>query len=250
MKISILKTLNEEHTRNIEDLIYKRSLEETSNLDFPYEDEDCLYLLIYEGTVLAHCMALIHIADDSYEIIAFSNINFRHRAYFLTALNKLVAYMYKKTGSTIQIEALTDTPSGLAMAKKMELSLSSKQLTMSHNISNFIYKGDNRYSHIKDEYEDYIHYLISDRKLGLENFMSVKLLPYSKSTVYLYSVYMKQELRGKGYASKVFPYLLQTIKNSGMHKIVLQVDADNEVAVHLYNKYGFSIDQSLYYYKI
>ncbi len=55
-------------------------------------------------------------------------------------------------------------------------------------------------------------------------------------------VYLHQNFHNVGLGTAMMKKLLQLAKKEGMHKIELSVVADNEVAVHLYEKFGFKTE--------
>jgi len=55
-------------------------------------------------------------------------------------------------------------------------------------------------------------------------------------------IYLHQDFHNVKLGTAMMEKLLQLAKKEGMHKIELQVVADNEVAIHLYEKFGFEIE--------
>ncbi|WP_417068936.1 GNAT family N-acetyltransferase [Niveibacterium terrae] len=64
----------------------------------------------------------------------------------------------------------------------------------------------------------------------------------------LYGVHTHAEARGRGYASLIVAELLRRAETAGARHVCLQVGASNEVARHLYRKFGF-IDRYAYWYR-
>ena len=64
----------------------------------------------------------------------------------------------------------------------------------------------------------------------------------------LYGVHTHAEARGKGCASLIVAELLSRAEKAGARHVCLQVGASNEVARHLYEKFGF-IDRYAYWYR-
>lgn len=64
----------------------------------------------------------------------------------------------------------------------------------------------------------------------------------------LYGVHTHAEARGRGYASLIVSELLRRAETAGARHVCLQVGASNEVARHLYRKFGF-IDRYAYWYR-
>ena len=64
----------------------------------------------------------------------------------------------------------------------------------------------------------------------------------------LYGIHTLTEARGRGYASLIVADLLRRAETAGAKHTCLQVGASNEVARHLYEKFGF-IDRYAYWYR-
>lgn len=64
----------------------------------------------------------------------------------------------------------------------------------------------------------------------------------------LYGIHTLTEARGRGYASLIVAELLRRAETAGAKHSCLQVGASNEVARHLYEKFGF-IDRYAYWYR-
>ena len=92
---------------------------------------------------------------------------------------------------------------------------------------------------------------------NIENLIAL-IAEYNKKIVGYASIYKFQHLRRKGVGNlAIFLHqdfhniglgtamtkkLVQLAKKEGMHKINLQVVAENKIAVHLYKKFGFNIE--------
>jgi RimJ/RimL family protein N-acetyltransferase len=55
-------------------------------------------------------------------------------------------------------------------------------------------------------------------------------------------IYLHQDFHNVGLGTAMMEKLLQLAKKEGMHKIDLYVIADNQVAIHLYKKFGFQTE--------
>lgn len=56
------------------------------------------------------------------------------------------------------------------------------------------------------------------------------------------AMYLHQGFHNVGLGSIMLTELLRSAREEGMHRINLHVIADNEIAVHLYEKFGFKIE--------
>ena len=62
-------------------------------------------------------------------------------------------------------------------------------------------------------------------------------------------IYIRKDLRGKGYSKTLLDESLKELSNKGVHKVFLEVDNTNSRALSLYNSYGFKrISVRKYYY--
>jgi RimJ/RimL family protein N-acetyltransferase len=55
-------------------------------------------------------------------------------------------------------------------------------------------------------------------------------------------IYLHQDFHNVGLGTAMMEKLLQLAKKEGMHKIELSVVAENETAIHLYRKLGFTVE--------
>ena len=67
---------------------------------------------------------------------------------------------------------------------------------------------------------------------------------------------MKKEYRNRGIGSKILEFLIKKATETGYTEMTIGVDKDNENAIHLYKKYGFTevlfdgADENGEYYKL
>lgn len=55
-------------------------------------------------------------------------------------------------------------------------------------------------------------------------------------------IYLHQEFHGVGLGTAMGRYLLELARREKMHRIGLSVVADNKIALHLYEKFGFKVE--------
>ncbi|MEM2928895.1 MAG: GNAT family N-acetyltransferase [Nitrososphaerota archaeon] len=55
-------------------------------------------------------------------------------------------------------------------------------------------------------------------------------------------IYLHQDFHNIGLGTAMIEKLIQLAKNERMHKIELEVVADNKIAIHIYKKFGFQIE--------
>jgi putative acetyltransferase len=55
-------------------------------------------------------------------------------------------------------------------------------------------------------------------------------------------MYLHQDYHNIGLGTAMLTFLLDLAKKQGVHRIGLHVIADNAIAIHLYEKFGFKIE--------
>jgi len=56
------------------------------------------------------------------------------------------------------------------------------------------------------------------------------------------AMYLHQDFQNLGLGTAMLKHLLELAKRGGMHRISLHVVADNKIAVHFYEKFGFKVE--------
>lgn len=64
----------------------------------------------------------------------------------------------------------------------------------------------------------------------------------------IYGIGIKNQMQGKGYGKLFLELVMDYLNKKGVNYIVLQVSSDNEPALSLYSKYGFTIKSQYDYY--
>ena len=78
----------------------------------------------------------------------------------------------------------------------------------------------------------------------------------SGQRVYVSRMIVKKEYRGRGIGSEILEFLISKATEMGFSEMTIGVDKDNENALHLYRKYGFTevlfdgADEDGEYYKL
>ncbi len=58
--------------------------------------------------------------------------------------------------------------------------------------------------------------------------------------VYVSRMIVKKEYRNRGIGSEILTFLIEKAKEMGFSEMTIGVDKDNETALHMYRKYGFT----------
>lgn len=80
--------------------------------------------------------------------------------------------------------------------------------------------------------------------------LSASVFPSGEDTACIFEVEVPEALRGQGIAKKLFPTFLSKIHEEGYQNIILQVSADNEAAVRLYEGCRFCEETRIYTYTL
>lgn len=96
------------------------------------------------------------------------------------------------------------------------------------------------YNAHRDEHHPIIVGTIDDVVVGYASLSPYRLKDAFKSTVEL-SIYIHQDYRGKGVASKLMAHILEHAKeNDTLHTVVSVITAGNEGSTKLHNRFGFT----------
>ena len=96
------------------------------------------------------------------------------------------------------------------------------------------------YNAHRDEHHPIIVGTIDDVVVGYASLSPYRLKDAFKSTVEL-SIYIHQEYRGKGVASKLMPHILEHAKETEtLHTVVSVITAGNAASTALHERFGFT----------
>lgn len=96
------------------------------------------------------------------------------------------------------------------------------------------------YNAHSDEHHPIIVGTIDDVVVGYASLSPYRTKDAFKSTVEL-SIYIHQDYRGKGVASKLMAHILEHAKeNDTLHTVVSVITAGNEESTKLHNRFGFT----------
>ncbi len=251
MDIYVYDFLDKRQIEDIKLLVDERKNYENSSLEFPYDDKDSVFVLIYDNDKLLFCMALSFINTGSYELIFFSLPKDDEKELFKAAFNRLRLYMREALSVFFaEILLLSDTDSGAKLAKELDFPLFNKEFYLYYDYKGFRTYDNKIYSNISFDFGDFITYHISDERKGYKNFLKFNITKFSEDTFYLYGFYVKERYRNKKNAKKALPYILQLLYEGGVKKILLQVSGFNKAALSLYKGLGFKAYQEISYYKV
>lgn len=82
-----------------------------------------------------------------------------------------------------------------------------------------------------------------------EEVVGILILDIIYERMELVQIEVKEEKRNQGYASLMLEFMLNLAKEKKLENITLEVRCNNDVAIHLYQKYGFkSVSKREKYY--
>lgn len=71
------------------------------------------------------------------------------------------------------------------------------------------------------------------------------LSSFDRKKAYLYGVFTVEKYCSKGYGKKILQYVLEDLKKENIKEVELTVSPENEIAIKLYEKFGFKIKEKL-----
>jgi RimJ/RimL family protein N-acetyltransferase len=93
-----------------------------------------------------------------------------------------------------------------------------------------------------DNIKNYIP-LVAEYENRIVGYTAIYKNPHSrKKGVGDQLIYLHQHFHNVGLGTAMMKKLLELAKKEGIHKIDLSVIADNQIAIHLYKKFGFQIE--------
>ncbi len=83
---------------------------------------------------------------------------------------------------------------------------------------------------------NYIYYCLTDEYGIICSYMSLLV---SVDTADVVLIITDANKRGRGFGTQLLKFALNELRKEGFKNVILEVRADNEIAKHLYNKFGF-----------
>ncbi len=243
--MNIINTTKLDSTQitDIRSLIADCKKYEKLTLEYPFDDEECLNLLLYDNLKLISAVAFLQIDGKLFECIAFTNPSDRKKGYTSQLLDAGINILKEKS-KHITINFICDDlcPAAKAYLKNINAKLLDTQLKMSAILDNIALKPDKDIKIKKGSDGTYAIYKVN------QHIGSFNILSYNKDTIYFYNYIIEEQYRGHGLGTAAFPNVLLELKKQGYRLILLQVSQGNIPALKIYKTYGFEITESLYYY--
>ena len=221
------------------------------SLSFPFEDGTSFYLLYSPELVCALALILPeeNTSGSAAECLAFTLPEKRRQGYFSVLFAQAEAEI-----EDLDLFFLTDgsDEGALGALRSLEAEPDHSELRMDFLLSELpgsALKEESSRLLVQDYLTGDILTLAFCLKgepcpgcAGLCRFVS-----YGKKTCF-YDFEIRPELRGTGLGKEALLLALAHIKTEGMESVFLQVSGDNLTALQLYEKTGFRISETLFYY--
>ncbi len=259
--ISSTNLLTQKQQQEIADLTAFCRRHDNTELSYPLEEEDLPHFLGYlpDGR-LAACLTLIPYEENLAECCAFTHPDFRRQGFFSLLMKEAVSQypdvdlLFAVSGhctdalKTLEaLEAEKDSEEHM-----MECDLTSWQRTQQPapadstdsfaQTSTAAEVSGNPFSLTRLSETEYALYR-SNTLCG-----TAFAEPVSETTVCLHHVEILPEFRNQGCGTAFLQLLLPKLAGNGFQKVILQVAGDNEPALALYKKTGFSVTKTLSYF--
>ena len=210
-------------------------------LDYPFFDEDALHFIYYQDLLPTAVLVLLHIKNQSFEVLAFTHKSFENRGYF----QALLSHAQKKH----PIDQLTwilakISPKTKHLLKKFSAQYLDTEYTMERSLSSLPNRPSTYHLLPFDDQKDKL-YEVWDKEKFIARY---GLFPLSQSHCFLYDFFVFPEYRHRGIGQNILAQILKKMQEAGFTHILLHVSQSNEIACHLYLKQHFVISTSLYYY--
>lgn len=253
MEIIQTKTLSKEQKTEILALMKKLKNAQGLTLSFPFEDASSFYLL-YQSTQLSKelvsvlSLVLPEESDSDFpaECAAFTAPDHQKRRYFSTLFQAaeeefddydLLFYIDNTNEGALKalesIEAEWDFNEC-----RMDYSLSSTPIPKLSKVPTLVFKAET-----SAETGDLLMTVFDGT--GQETKIGTAHASLSGHHACLYSFEILEEYRHLGYGSEAMLLFLDFLQNTGAETVFLHVSGENEVALHLYEKTGFRITETL-----
>lgn len=248
-------------------------LENDINLD-PYMK--CFFLYFVDEYVVG-ILTVLQLEEDKVEVRGFTIPEERNKGYFLELIeyaeDEMLMYDITKYDFVVEPSSLK----GISLVEKvganyqrssylLELEMKDKEFNLSnmeqikfvslseHNMNDVIRIGESIFPEdegyvaellndvlTEDTQEGYV-VLQDDKIIGLGN------ISYNATSASIFSIGILASERGQGYGKALLHYLLNSIQEKQIERVILEVGSERESAYHMYIKEGFTIkDQNDYY---
>lgn len=120
------------------------------------------------------------------------------------------------------------------------------------DILSLLYEFDSVFPHNREKISDYDNWAskISDKGFAVvtdNDEHAGMAVFYANDTEcrkgYISLIGLKSKFRGKGLGKSFLNSIIEEMKKSGMNRVYLEVDDDNQAAMHFYERFGFELEE-------
>jgi ribosomal protein S18 acetylase RimI-like enzyme len=266
MNIRMKNSLNKKENAEVRILLNACREKEPLALSFPFYDTETNYFFCYRDKKMVSVLVLCRISSLVFECTAWTHPDSRKKGCFNAAWKEARRYLYEiaapHSGEKIRIRFIIDhcCPAAMQVIRSLKARKKSEELIMSAGFT------ESRTEALKPGLFD-IREIQSDDN-GIFQYgvfltketvcavptelpvLSFSVMPAADHFCYLFRLSVRKGLRHQGYGSRIFPLILQFLKNRGYSGLMLQVSSSNKAAVKIYKDSGLTAGVRLTYYEI
>lgn len=232
--------------------------------------------IMYDGNQLVSLLTMFVPTQHEAEITALTLPSYRGKGLFKKLLSKAVEELRKyeipevlfvlesqsMTGKLVSIHLTAQydfTEYSLRLDDRKYVPLAANRLTClkprKEDLKRLI---DTSMSIFEDSHDDAEGMMMNifksvtrDQYLGILNDEIIGMGSSSRDgyEVSIFGFGITPEFRGKGYGYELLHLIVEQLRQSGIRKIVIEVDSNNTHAFNLYRKFGFQIETAFEYYR-
>jgi len=239
------------------------------------QDMNSIFLM-YDGNQLISMLTMFVPTQNEAEITALTLPSHRGNGYFKELLSKavqeLMKYEIPEVLFVLESQSITGkhvithlaaqydfTEYSLRLDERKYVPLASNRLKYLHPSEEDLERLiETSMSIFEDNYEDTQGIIVNvfksntrDQYLGVLNDEVVGMGSSSRDgdEVSIFGFGITPKFRSKGYGYDLLHLIVEQVRQSGIRKIVIEVDSNNTHAFNLYQKFGFQIETAFEYYR-
>jgi len=232
--------------------------------------------LMYDGNKLISLLTMFVPTQNEAEITALTLPSHRGKGYFKKLLSRAVKELIKYEIPEVLFVIESQSMTGEQVITHLSAQYDFTKYSMRLDPRKYVPLSSNRLTYIKpreedlkklirtsmnifdDSYEEtqgmIVNIFKSDTReqyLGILNDVIIGMGSSSRDgdEVSIFGFGITPEFRSKGYGYDLLHLIVEQLRQSGIRKIVIEVDSNNSHAFNLYQKFGFQIETSFEYYR-
>lgn len=232
--------------------------------------------LMYDGNQLISLLTMFVPTQKEAEITALTLPSHRGNGYFKELLSKAVEELIRYDISEVLFVVESQSITGKHVVTHLAAQYDFTEYSMKLDARKYVPLSSNRLKYLKpkkidierlietrmrifeDSYEnargiimDIFQSVTREQYLGILNDEIIGIGSTSRDgdEVSIFGFGLTPEFRGKGYGFDLLHLIVDYLRQSGLRKIVIEVDSNNTHAFKLYKKFGFQIESAFEYYR-